>query len=198
MMTLREPHEPGSAEATENLRIIRELMERSTRHSTFSGLSGILAGAAAVLGSLLDYQLHPNPRLFLGIWATVLVFTLVTDFLLTKRKASRVGKHVLSRLGKQMVLASAPGLGLSVLMTWFCWQNSLLSKVYALWMLCYGVAVCSVGLFSQPEVSKLGRAFLVIGTVTLFVPSLGLPAMAISFGGFHIAYGILMGKKNRW
>ena len=198
MMTLREPHQPGSAEATENLRIIRDLMERSTRYSTFSGLSGVLAGTAAVLGAILDFQLKPNARLFLVIWSTVLVFTLCTDYLLTKRKAAQVGKHVLSRLGKQMVLASAPGLGLSVLLTWFCWQNHILSQIYPLWMLCYGVAVCSVGLFSQSEVSKLGRAFLLVGAVTLFFPAYGLHAMALSFGGFHIVYGVLMGQKNRW
>lgn len=198
MMTLREPQEPGSAEASENLRIIREVMERSTRHSTFSGLSGILAGTAAIIGAILDYQLHPTPRLFLTIWSIVLIFTLGTDYLITKRKAPHVGKHVVSRLGKQMLLASAPGLGMSVLLTWFCWQNQILAQVYALWMLSYGVAVCSVGLFSQPEVSKLGCTFLVIGTITLLFPALGLPAMALSFGGFHIVYGIVMGRKNRW
>ncbi len=197
-MLLREPREPNPAEASENLRIIRDLMERSTRYSTFSGLSGILAGTAAIIGTLLTYHLQPGAKAFLVIWSAVVAFALLNDYLITKRKARGVGKHIVSRLGKQMVLASMPGLGLGTLLTLFFWQHGLLAYIYPVWMLCYGIAVSAVGLFSQREVTYLGRTFLLMGAVNLlFFPNYGLVGMALSFGVLHIAYGILIAQKNQ-
>jgi len=37
-------------EARENLRVIRQTMERSTQYSTLSGLSGVLIGLTAIAG----------------------------------------------------------------------------------------------------------------------------------------------------
>lgn len=198
-MIMREPREPCPEEASENLRVIRELMERSTRHSTFSGLSGILAGSAAILGAILTHNLQPKSgKIFLLIWSAVVLFALTNDYFLTKRRARGVGKRIISRLGKQMALASVPGLGMGALMTLFFWQHNLLDYIYPVWMLCYGIAVLAVGLFSQREVSYLGCAFLVAGAVNLLLfPAHGLMGMAFSFGGLHIIYGILIGRKDR-
>jgi hypothetical protein len=206
MTMLREFREPDAREAEENLRVIRELMERSTKYSTFSGLSGVLAGAASIVGCLVTRTLGQQPLdptafrvSFLTTWAVVILFAIGADYLLTKRRAARVGKHILSRLGKQMFLGSTPGLGTGALLTLYFMSHNLLSDIYPVWMLCYGIAVCAVGLFSQKEVSYLGAAFLVAGAMTLLLlPTWGLPMMAVTFGGFHIAYGIAMSRKDGW
>jgi hypothetical protein len=199
---LREPREPDAREAEENLRVIRALMERSTKFSTFSGLSGICAGLVSIIGCIVTRMLGPDPAgfpaPFLLIWSTVIVVAVGADYLLMKRRAARVGKHVLSRLGKQMVIASTPGLGAGAVMTLYLLQHKLLGDVYPFWMLAYGLAVCATGLFSQREVSYLGAYFLVAGAATLFAPGLGLYMMAFTFGGFHIAYGIAMSRKDGW
>ncbi|HZT42624.1 MAG TPA: hypothetical protein VFA07_10710 [Chthonomonadaceae bacterium] len=206
MTLLRDVPMPDAREAEENLRVIRQLMERSTKYSTFSGYSGVLAGAASIVGCLVTRWLektYPDPaafrNLFLLTWSLVIVFAIGADYLLTKRRAARVGKHILSRLGKQMLIASAPGLGTGALLTLYFLQHSALTDIYPFWMLCYGVAVCAVGLFSQREVSYLGAAFLLTGALTLlFMPHLGLLMMAIAFGGFHILYGIAVSRKDGW
>ncbi len=206
MALLREIPEPDAREAEENLRVIRELMERSTKFSTFSGFSGVLAGAASIVGCLMTDRLsggrHAWPHApveFLTIWSLVIVFAVGADYLLMKRRAVRVGKRVVSRLGKQMIVASAPGLGSGMLLTLFFLQQGLMPHIYPVWMLCYGSAVAAVGLFSQREVSLLGAAFLLAGAATLFMPiSMGLPMMAAVFGGFHIGYGVLMSGKDGW
>ena len=203
--------EPDASEAEANLRMIRELMERSTRHSTFSGMSGVLAGIASILGCLVTYALgrqHFSPRYyqsaFLLTWSIVIVAAIGMDYLLTKRQATQVGKHIVSRLGKQMLLAIVPGLGTGALLTLFFRQQTLipeafLADVFPVWMLCYGISVCSVGTFSQPEVSYLGVAFLLAGAATLLLfPHFGLAMMALTFGGFHIAYGLLVARKDGW
>src|SRR5579871_2585605 len=110
MTMLREFREPDAREAEENLRVIRELMERSTKYSTFSGLSGVLAGTASIVGCIatsLLAQRYPDPGAFrtsfLMIWSLVILLAIGGDFLLTKRRATRVGKRIVSRLGKQMI-----------------------------------------------------------------------------------------------
>lgn len=206
MTMLREFEEPDAREAEEHLRVIRDLMERSTKYSTFSGLSGILAGIASILGCLVTQRLqteYPQPADFRGpfllTWSVVILFAIGTDYLLTKRRAARVGKLIRSRLGKQMIFASAPGLGTGALLTLYFLQKNMLHDIYPVWMLCYGIAVSAVGLFSQREVSLLGAAFLLAGAVTLLLlPTSGLPMMAITFGGFHIVYALTVSRREGW
>jgi hypothetical protein len=205
MTMLRELQEPSPREAEENLRVIRELMERSTRYSTFSGLSGIMAGTASIVGCLVTrhlQQTHPtleSARIpFLITWSLVIFFAIGVDYLLTKRHAARVGKRIVSRLGKQMAYASIPGLGTGGLLTLYMLEHKLLADVFPVWMLCYGLAVCAVGLFSQREVKVLGACFLAAGAATLLMPQIGLAMTAVTFGGFHIVYGLIMARKDGW
>jgi hypothetical protein len=205
MTMLREFREPTAREAEENLRVIRELMERSTKFSTFSGLSGIMAGTASIVGCLATRSLQQQyPNLmradvpFLLTWSLVILFAVGVDFLLTKRHAARVGKRIVSRLGKQMAFASIPGLGTGALLTLYLLRHNLVADVFPIWMLCYGIAVCAVGLFSQREVKILGVSFLAAGAVTMLFPQIGLAMMAFTFGGFHIVYGLIMARKDGW
>ena len=66
-------------------------------------------------------------------------------------------------------------------------------------MLCYGLAICAVGLFSVRPVSFLGAAFVLAGALTLFLsgPS-HLYMMALTFGGFHILYGLWTARRDGW
>lgn len=197
--------EPDLREAEENLRVIRELMERSTKYSTFSGLSGILAGAYSIVGCIVT-SLLPSPTVnigafrtpFLLTWSVVIVCAIVTDALLMKRRAARVGKRIVSRLGKQMIYAAGPGLGTGAMLTVWLVQRDLLTSVYPVWMLCYGIAVCAVGQFSQREVKTLGVGFLLTGALCLLFPGPALPLMALAFGGFHIAYALVISRKDGW
>jgi len=199
-------------EAREHLRMIRELMERSTRYSTFSGLSGVFAGLVSIAGCLVQglyiLTLPPERRElpFLVNWGLVALLAIGIDFLLTKRRALAVGKRIRSRLGKQMAMAAAPGLGLGALLTLFFLQHGLMDQVYPFWMLSYGCAVCAVGLFSQRSVSRLGAAFVAAGAATILIEALisfppgmlGLVMMGISAGGFHIIYGIAVSRRDGW
>jgi len=205
MYRLYEPTELD--EATENLRVIRETMERSTKHSSLSGLAGLLIGMWAMLGvfatgrmvGTTQYQLGSHPLRLAAIWITVLVISALTDIVLNKRRAARVGKRIFSPLGARILQAIGPGFLVGGLLTAFLVANHLTASVFALWMLTYGLAICSVGLFSVKPVACLGWAFVVCGCCAMVLgPSYGLPLMAISFGGFHIAYGIFTGLTRNW
>jgi hypothetical protein len=208
-----EPEPMPLHEAEENLRVIRDLMERSTRYSTFSGLSGVSAGLVSIIGCLVQkfwvigLPAASQPAAFLLTWSIVVVLAIGMDFVLTKRRAPLVGKTINSHLGRQMFVASFPALFTGALLTLFFLRNGLIDNIYPFWMLAYGIAVGGVGQFSQPEVSRLSRGFLAAGTLTFllsYLPlglaagSVGLVMTAVSFGGFHILYGLHVSRRGGW
>lgn len=203
MPTLTAPLE----EARENLRVIRQTMERSTKYSTLSGLSGVLIGLVAIAGVVLTHQVIGNVAMrrdlqiaeLAAIWTIVLIVAVAIEFVANKRRAAGVGKHVVSSLGAHIVLAALPGFLAAAVLTTFFVMHHLLFSVWGVWMLCYGLAICAVGLFSVKPVSLLGGAFVLAGAVTLLLPPVAqLPMMALTFGGFHILYGVLMARKHGW
>lgn len=201
---------PGEAE--EHLRVIRQAMERSTRHSTLSGLSGVVVGLLALAGSALTSTVverapWPLKRYeFIGVWLGVFVLSLVADALLTKRRAAQVGKTARSPLGRHLARAAAPGLFAAVILSLFYALHPSLRAGFlylnGIWMVCYAVSLLGVGMFSRREVSVLGWAFLAAGALTLLLPTNALfnpiTMMALTFGGFHVAYGIWMGRRYGW
>lgn len=202
---------PRLEEARANLRHIREIMERTTRHSTLSGRSGLLVGLWAVLGVAAThfwvYGGQPavgmpagRTALFGEIWLAVLAASALTDFLFTKRQAASVGKRLISPLGARMAQAIAPGFFAGLIFTLYLLTKGQLASVWPYWMIAYGLAGCAVGLFSVRAVSVLGWAFGLAGAATFFLPSAwGLWMMAASFGGFHILYGLWTGlTRGDW
>lgn len=197
-------------EARDHLRVIRQTMERSTQYSTLSGWSGILIGIVAIVGVYLTRSMlggqpvaiqtvrDAAPRLGL-LWATALVLSVAIEFLYNKRRATRVGKRVVSRLGAHILLAALPAFLACGVLTAFFYEHNLLPYILGIWMLCYGLAICAVGLFSARPVTYLGSAFVVSGAITMLAPlTIHLYMMALTFGGFHIIYGIVMARRHGW
>ncbi len=197
-------------EARENLRVIRQTMERSTKYSTLSGLSGVLIGLTAIVGVLVTHVLiarkialhQPDAAVqpLLGlVWIAALAVAVGIEFACNKRRAARIGKRVGSPLGAHILVAALPSFIAAAVLTAFFYMNNMFSSVWGVWMLCYGLAICAVGLFSVRPVSYLGAAFVLAGAVTLLLPGpYHLYMMALTFGGFHILYGVLMARKHGW
>ena len=193
-------------EARENLRVIRQTMERSTKYSTLSGISGVLVGLAGIAGVVATWVLGPgaaiyhHPLRLASIWIVTLFTAIGIDLICNKRRAARVGKHIVSSLGAHIVLAALPAFFAAGILTYFFFQHHLLIYLWGVWMLCYGLAICAVGLFSVRPATYLGSAFVIAGAATLLMPAVPyhLIMMAVTFGGFHILYGVLMARRHGW
>ena len=68
-----------------------------------------------------------------------------------------------------------------------------------IWILLYGIGLYNAGLFSTEEPRLLGLLFIVTGIVAILVlPGLDLWLAALSFGGYHIAFGTyVLYRKQR-
>ena len=195
--------------AAEELQVIRQLMERPIRFSTMSGLSGIVAGCAALCGAVACREaflrLDEEVALRIGmlIWAIVFAVACASATVLTRLREKRRGMPFWSPVKRRILLTILPafvaGAGLTCAIVFRYYLRGGWDSVYqgylipAVWMLFYGLALWQVGDFSPPEVRTLGVAFLAAGLVTTaFGQFRPYWAMGLTFGGFHVAYGIVV------
>ena len=207
-----------ASKATEELTVIRQLMERPIRFSSMSGLAAIQAGLWALAGIAGDYWAFgrlsdPREAMLAGgaIWAVVFVCAVAGVLLLTRRREiaqgmpfwSPVKRRILATIlppfvaavGLTLIICMRYGMtygakGYPFLLQWDLIQGYLIPSI---WMLFYGVTLWQLGQFSPAEVKVLGVAFIGAGLATALLWQ-GYPywVMGITFGGFHIVYGIVV------
>ncbi len=189
-------------DAARALETIRTLMERGTRYQHLSGRSAIAAGVFALAGSAL--LAFPPPgvdpaRAFLPVWAGVFVLALSTHAAFTVRMARDRGEPVWSRQARTVVLALLPNFLAAIAVTAWLVRTGMAERIPAAWMIHYGCGALATSFFAPRGIGGLGMAFLAVGAAALFLPSSwGILGLAVTFGGFHLAYGTLsLGWERR-
>lgn len=196
--------------AADELKVIRQLMERPIRYSTMSGASAILAGLAALAGAITSQyisQRYPSQTACSAnglVWLGVFCVALVSNIMLTRIRERKHGMPFWSSLKRRILLTIVPpfvmGTGLTLAVAHHEAAIAGVSQwglIAALWMAFYGLALWQVGEFSKPEVRLLGVAFLLMA-----LPTAGLwqgwpyVALGVAFGGFHIVYGIIVWMRH--
>ena len=168
-----------TARATEELKVIRQLMERPIRYSTMSGLSGILAGCAALAGLEADrffwnrYDAVTSMWINMCVWAGVFLLALGGVLIMTRIRERRRNMPFWSPVKKRILLTILPpfvagvGLTMAIMYRWYSGIGpNQWGLIPAIWMLFYGVALWQLGEFSPAEVRFLGVAFILAGLVT--------------------------------
>ncbi len=201
--------------AAEELKVIRQLMERPIRYSTMSGWSGILAGCVTLLGLLTDawicstFESVAAMWVNMGVWAGVFVVALAATLGLTRVRERRQGMPFWSPIKRKILMTILPpfvaGAGLTAAIV-YRWASTIGPNEFGLiapvWMLFYGVACWQLGELSIKEIRILGAAFIAAG---LFCGAFcqatipGLPegtapywTLGATFGLFHIIYGVVV------
>jgi len=191
---------------------IRNLMERSAKFISLSGLSGILAGIYALVGAWLGYiQVYGNRltlsyrdnyisedeiivRLFF-IALAVLVLSLGSGILLTLRKATRKNQNVWNPSSKKLLFSmSIP------LLTGGCFLLILMFRCYygiiaPASLIFYGLALVAASHYTFEDVKWLGIMEIILGLIAALYPGYGIVFWAIGFGLLHIIYGSIMHFK---
>lgn len=196
----------------EDLAHIRNMMERSSRFISLSGISGIVAGILAILAAAAALQVFKvnDISYFEGnrmvtsdkallqlilIGVVTLVLALASGVIFTKRKSRRQGLRLWSPLTIKLLIS----LGIPLLAGGiFCialLYNSMFLLVAPSMLIFYGIGLISASKYTYTDVAYLGYSELVLGLVALFFTGYGLIFWAIGFGILHIVYGMMMYKK---
>jgi len=171
-----------------------ELMERSSKFVSLSGMTAVLAGVYALAGAYVAGQLlrsEDNREGLIMVASLVLIVSIVTACILSWYKAKKMQQKLFSKLTYRIAWNfSLPLLtgGLFCIALLLHEHYGLVSSVMLLF---YGLSLVNVSKFTYSNVAWLGYAFLCLGTADCFFEGHGLMFWTIGFGGFHILYGML-------
>ena len=170
----------------EDLRFIRQTMERSGAFTAVPGWGMVAVGATALPAAWLASHYSFELR-WLEIWIVIAVSLAIAAI---QSKAFRRGLPWTSGPGRKVALSFLPPVAAAALLTIPLVRAGLGLMLPGMWMLLYGVGVITGGAFSVPVVPVMGVCFMTMGAAALFLSGLGNWAMAAGFGGLHILFGI--------
>jgi hypothetical protein len=181
--------------AVENLRYIRETMERACAFTAVPGGGGVLMGGTAVFAALAAAR-AATPDAWLQIWLVEGAIAFLIGTVSIWLKARRTGVALGSGSSRKFLLAFAPALVSAALLTPAVWNSGAGHILPGLWLCLYGVAVVGAGTFSVRIVPEMGAAFLLLGALALVAPNTwGNALLGVGFGGLHLIYGVLIARR---
>lgn len=188
---------PFESHAIDNLRYIRETMERAGSFTAVPGWGGVAMGATALGAAGLASHMH-TPGRWLSVWLTEAVVALVLGALALWRKAQDSRIPLFSAPSRKFVLGFVPPLLTGGILTWILASTGMVSIIPGLWLMLYGVGVIAGGAFSVPVVPVMGICFLAEGiALALFPPAQAWADfwLGAGFGGLHVLFGAIIAKK---
>ncbi len=182
--------------AMDNLRYIRETMERASSFTAVPGWGGVLVGVTALVAAAIATRVR-DVHEWMYVWACELPLALCIGGLTMKRKARAAQLKLLSGPGRKFTLSLAPPLLAGAILSVALAHAEALDILPGLWLLLYGTGVMTGGAHSVKVVPVMGVNFMALGTFALFAPiGWGNFLMALGFGGLHIIFGIIIARRH--
>jgi len=191
------PAEPVGLDdrARDNLRFIRETMERAGSFTAVPGWGGVAVGITA-LGAAVVASRQSSTLAWLMAWLCEAAVAGCIAAWTTFNKARATGSSLFSGPGRRFVYSFAPPLFVGAVLTLVLARMGDAQPVPGVWLLLYGTGVVTGGAFSIRIVPLMGLCFMVLGIVALFCPwSWGNAFLAGGFGALHIVFGGLIARK---
>ena len=182
--------------AMDNLRYIRETMERATAFTGISGWGEIAIGITAFLATAIA-SLQATFNAWLAVWIAEGLISLLIAGWSMDRKARAIEMPLGSGPGRKAVFSLTPPLIAGGLLTIVLVQAGLNNAIPGVWLLLYGTGVITGGMYSVKVVPIMGLCLMGLGALALFSP----PAfanwfMAAGFGGLHVIFGAIIVRKH--
>jgi len=186
---------PIHRHAADNLRFIRDTMERAASFTAVPGWGGVVIGVTALIAGVLSFR-HTLARQF-SIWLAESILALAIGFITVQMKSKRLSLSLRSRPARRALLSFMPPLIAGAILTAVLREQQLLPSIPGLWMLLYGAAVVTGGAFSVRIVPVMGLCFMSLGAASLVAPPAwqnGL--LMLGFGGLHIVFGLVIARRH--
>lgn len=180
--------------AIDNLRFIRETMERAAAFTAVPGRGMVAIGAAALLVSLPAAR-QTTVVAWLSCWLGVAFVAVGIAARTMSAKARRHGVPLGSGAGRRTLLGLLPPMVAAVPLTVALPLHGEPHLLPGLWLLLYGCAVVTGGAASPRVVPAMGICFALLGALALARPDLGDLWLALGFGGFHLLFGAVIARR---
>ncbi|MEN8124177.1 MAG: hypothetical protein ABFR32_03530 [Bacteroidota bacterium] len=188
---------------------IKNIMNRSSRFLSLSGLSGILAGIYAIIGALFAYYyLFPKNneviyfnsltfKLIILDLTSIAFLSIISAFILSSNKAKRTGEPIWNKTTKRLLINFLIPLvtgGIYILIKLSSQHYGLSAS---LMLIFYGLALVNASNFTLGDIKYLGYAEIILGLISTAFPGYGFWFWVLGFGIFHIIYGTFMYIKEK-
>lgn len=190
---------------------IRDMMSKSSRFISLSGLSGVCAGLSAIIGALIasfiifdanggqNYLVSSTQYLnreiifLLGFVALgVLVSAITSGVYFTTRKAKRDGQDIWDKTSllvlTNLAIPLVVGAGFCLVLLYY----GFICLVAPATLLFYGLALINASKYTLHDIQILGFLQIIVGFINCFLLGYGLFFWALGFGILHIIYGVVM------
>jgi hypothetical protein len=186
---------PIDRHAADNLRFIRDTMERASAFTAVPGWGGVVVGLTALVAGSVAFR-ESEDRQFLT-WLTEAGVALLLAGWAVKRKSKRLSLSLRSRPARRALLSFMPPLIAGAILTAVLFPSGVLSVLPGLWLLLYGAAVVTGGAFSVRIVPVMGMCFMLLGAIALSLPSGWSNVLLMAgFGGLHIVFGTVIARRH--
>jgi hypothetical protein len=185
-----------SDRALDNLRFIRDTMERAGTFTAISGWGIAAVGVVAMVAALVA-RARPTVEWRIGTWLTTAVVCIALSLAATARKARRTDLSMVSGPAQKLALAFSPAMVVGALLTAALLRMGANELLPGVWLLLYGTAVVTGGAFSVRIIPVMGVCFMTLGAAALFAPpAIGEWLMVAGFGVAHVVFGIQIARRH--
>ena len=187
---------PLPSRAADNLRFIRDTMERASTFTAVPGVGGVLMGVTALVAAAIA-SFARTPGEWLGVWLAEACLAIAIGVWAMARKARRSQTDLFSGAGRRFLFMLTPPLGAAVILTLALDRAGQLTLLPGIWLLLYGAAVVTGGAMAVRTVVVMGLLFMLLGAAALASPaSWGTAYLAAGFGALHIAFGLVIARRH--
>ena len=192
------PAAPASlgGHAADNLRFIRETMERSATFTAVPGIGGAVMGLVA-LAATAAAALQPTGQRWLLVWLATAAIAAAVGLTTMARKARGAGATLTGANARRFAVGMAAPFVAGAAITYALWSTRTYALMPATWLLLYGAGVLTGGAFSVPAVRVMGALFMLLGLITIVTPpAWGNVWLGAGFGGLQIGFGIYIARHH--
>ena len=192
----------------EDLQDIREMMNRSSRFISLSGMSGICAGLFSLVGaywanktiySQQDYLGYnwanltsENLILLLAIASGVIILSIISGIYFTTQRAKSLNQKLWDHHTKRYVINLSIPLITGGILCLILLLKGYGGLVAPLTLIFYGLALVNGSHFTLKETKTLGIIEILLGLLAVYFVGHSLIIWAVGFGVLHVLYGAFM------
>jgi len=180
----------------DDLRFIRDTMERTSAFTAVSGLGYIILGSTALAAAWLAAR-QLSFAAWLRVWLAEGLLAVAIGILSCAWKANRRGLPLFSGPARKVALGLSPPLLAGAFLSFLLFRAGLFSALPATWLLLYGAGIMTGGAFSVAIVPVMGLCFMLLGGLAVLAPAAwGNWFLAAGFGGLHLFFGFLIARRH--
>ncbi|MGH8325708.1 MAG: hypothetical protein ACRET2_02975 [Steroidobacteraceae bacterium] len=161
------------------------------------GSAGVAMGAVGLLAALLaaDPDLAPH---WLAIWFAAAVAAFLCGSAVMIHQSMSTGTALFRGPARKFFLCLTPSLFAGAIITSALLSHHAADMIPGAWLLLYGCGVAAASTMTVRPVGIMGGLFVALGVAALELPPAASNVLlGAGFGGLHLAFGILIGRRSR-